>query len=59
MKAIKKDIWEDSTLLYVNYQYHKDVCAKSIERLEKLQEVKTLLHKRVDYTKILKELEGE
>ena len=53
MKAIKKDLWEDSTLLYVNYQDHKDVCAKSIERLEKLQEVKAMLIKRVDPAKIL------
>jgi hypothetical protein len=54
MEAITAEKWKDLGLLYVNYKYHKDVCAMSIKRLETLREVKELLCKRVDPAKILK-----
>ena len=40
---IMKDFDDSNKLLYVNYQYHKDVCAKSLERLKQIDTLTTQL----------------
>lgn len=46
-EPVPEDKWmkgyEKAELLYVNYQYHKDICAKSVERYYKIQSLQERL----------------
>jgi len=45
MEPVSEKKWKDPKLLYVNYQYHKDVCAKSLERADEIED----LEKKLEY----------
>jgi hypothetical protein len=44
--------YENRELLYVNYQYHRDVCKKSLERYHQIEDLQSQVEKLKEWIRI-------